>query len=280
MTERLTIAMPLLADPFVRIGLGILLGAIVGSFVATLLIRWPQDRGAMAGRSRCDGCDATLGPAELVPVLSYVVARGRCRRCGARIDPLHVWVELAAALIGAMALLAHPLPLGLATALLGWWLLALALLDRAHQWLPDRLTLPLIPLGLIVAWLGLGPPLVDRIAGVILGWTLLALLAFVYHRLRGREGIGGGDPKLLAAIGAWVGVLQLPFVLLGAGAIGLASALLMRARGDSVDGTTRLPLGTFLALAAWPIWIVVAGSVQAMSILDLLHINLEGGVLP
>ncbi|MDQ8755669.1 A24 family peptidase [Sphingosinicella sp. LHD-64] len=242
----------------VRGAAGLVLGAIAGSFLATILIRWPQGRGAMTGRSHCDACDAALGPAELVPVLSYLLARGRCRRCAARIDPRHLAVELAAALIGVVSFLAHSLPLGLVSALLGWWLLLVALLDLEHHWLPDRLTLPLIPLGLVVAWTGLGPLLVERLAGAAIGWGGLALIALGYRSLRGREGLGGGDPKLFGALGAWVGAFHLPFVLLGAGLIGLASVLLMRARGEAVGATTRLPLGTFLALAGWPIWLIVA----------------------
>ncbi len=249
---------PWIADPFVRGAAGLVLGAIAGSFLATILIRWPQGRGAMTGRSPCDAGDAALGPGELVPVLSYLVARGRCRRCGARIDPKHVAVELAAALVGIVAFLGHSLPLGLITALLGWWLLLVALLDLEHQWLPDRLTLPLIPLGLLVAWMGLGPQLVERLAGAAIGWGGLALIALGYRALRGRDGLGGGDPKLLGALGAWVGAYHLPFVLLGAGVIGLGSALLMRLRGEEDGAATRLPLGTFLALAGWPIWLVVA----------------------
>jgi leader peptidase (prepilin peptidase)/N-methyltransferase len=249
---------PWVADPLVRAAAGAVLGAIAGSFLATILIRWPQGRGAMAGRSRCDACDQALRPIELVPVLSYLLRRGKCRRCGARIDPRHLVVELAAMLVGVTSFLAHMLPLGLATALLGWWLLLVALLDLEHQWLPDRLTLPLIPLGLVVAWTGLGPPLVERLAGAATGWGALTLIALGYRALRGRDGLGGGDPKLLGAIGAWVGGFHLPFVLLGAGIVGLASVLLMRARGQEVAATTRLPLGTFLALAGWPIWLVAA----------------------
>lgn len=238
--------------------LGLLFGLVVGSFLATVLIRWPQGRSALAGRSRCDRCGKTLTPAELLPVLSYVAQRGRCRGCGARIDKRHLAVELGAAAIGLVALVAHPLPLAALSLLLGLWLLLIAILDVEHQWLPDVLTLPLIPLGLAAAWTGFGPPLLDRLAGAALGWAVLVVLAFTYRRLRGREGMGGGDPKLLAAIGAWLGGLQLPFVLLGAGLLGLASVLLMRLRGQHVGATSRLPLGALMAITAWPIWLIVA----------------------
>lgn len=235
----------------------IALGAIAGSFIATVLIRWPKGL-PITGRSRCDSCDARLHALDLVPVLSWAALRGRCRGCGARIDMRHLAIELAAAAIGLVALLAHPLPLAAATALLGWWLLLTAALDLEHHWLPDALTLPLIPLGLAAAWAGLGPPLADRLAGAAIGWAALAGLAFLYRRLRGRDGMGGGDPKLMAALGAWVGAWQLPALLLGAGLLGLAAVLAMRLRGAPVAATTRLPLGTLLALAAWPVWLVVA----------------------
>ena len=237
---------------------GLVLGAIAGSFIGAILTRWPRGESVSAGRSRCESCDATLGPAELVPILSWLVQRGCCRHCGKRIDPKHLAVELAAAGLGLVAALAHPLPLALVTALLGWWLLLIALLDLEHHWLPDLLTLPLIPLGFLAGWAGFGPGLVDRLAGAAIGWAALAAIAFAYRRLRGREGLGGGDPKLLAAIGAWLGVFQLPFVLLGAGVVGLGAVLLMRLRGEDVGAESRLPFGTLMALVAWPLWLIVA----------------------
>ena len=237
---------------------GLLLGAIMGSFLATVLIRWPQGREVVAGRSRCDSCGATLGVRDLVPVLSYAALHGKCRRCGARIDQRHLAVELAAAAIGLAALIAHPLPLAAVTALLGWWLLLIASLDQEHHWLPDALTLPLIPLGLAVGWAGFGPGLAERAIGAAIGFAALEAIRLGYRRLRGREGMGGGDPKLLAGIGAWVGALQLPFILLGAGLLGLVAVLLMRRRGEKVTATSRLALGALMAVAAWPVWIVVA----------------------
>jgi leader peptidase (prepilin peptidase)/N-methyltransferase len=247
-----------LSQFLLRAAAALLLGVIAGSFIATILIRWPRGRSILSGRSRCDACDAPLGPVELVPLLSCALQRGRCRHCRARIDPRHLAVELAAGLVGVAAIAAHPLPLALVTAALGWWLLAIALLDLEHHWLPDALTLPLIPLGLTAAWAGLGPPLAERAAGAALGWVALALIAWAYRAVRGREGMGRGDPRLMAALGAWVGAWQLPAVLLGAGLLGLAAVLAMRLRGETVTATSRLPLGTLLALAAWPVWLVIA----------------------
>jgi leader peptidase (prepilin peptidase)/N-methyltransferase len=241
--------------------LGGVLGLVIGSFLATLLIRWPAGRSMIGGRSACDACGAVLGPLELVPLVSWLVRRGRCRHCGAAIDSRHVAVELAAALIGIVAALAHPLPLALVTATFGWWLLLIASLDLEHQWLPDLLTLPLLALGLLAAYAGFGPPLAERAIGAAIGWTALAAIAFLYRRLRGREGMGGGDPKMFGAIGAWVGAWTLPAILLGAGLLGLAAVLAMRLRGEKVSATTRLPLGALMALAAWPAWLLVANVV-------------------
>lgn len=248
--------------------LGGLLGLVIGSFLATVLVRWPRGQNALAGRSSCDACGAVLGPLELVPVLSWVVRRGRCRKCGARIDPRHLAVELAAAMLGIVAALAHPLPLALVTAGLGWWLLLTAALDLQEQWLPDLLTLPLILLGLAAAWAGFGPPLVERLWGAGIGWAALEAIRWLYRLLRGREGMGGGDPKLFAAAGAWTGVWNLPVVLLAAGLLGIAAVLAMMLRGEKVEAGTRLPLGTLIALAFWPAWLLVA--IQPSAILGLL----------
>jgi leader peptidase (prepilin peptidase)/N-methyltransferase len=243
------------------------LGLVLGSFIATILIRWPKGQNPLAGRSSCDGCGAVLGAFDLVPVLSWAIRRGRCRKCGARIDGRHLAVELAAAMIGVAAALAHPLPLALATAGLGWWLLLTAALDLQEQWLPDLLTLPLILLGLAAAWAGFGPPLEERLWGAGIGWAALEAIRWLYRLSRGRDGMGGGDPKLFAAAGAWVGAWNLPVILLVAGLLGIAAVLAMMLRGQKVEAATRLPLGTLLALALWPAWLLVA--IQPSAILGV-----------
>lgn len=247
-----------LVDPWIGGSAGALLGAVIGSFLATILIRWPQGRSALGGRSACDACAAPLGARDLVPILSFLFARGWCRVCGARIDRRHLGMELAGAMVGAAAIAAHGWPLGGVTGLLGWWLLLVIALDAEHHWLPDALTLPLIPLGLLAAWLGFGPPLVDRAIGAAAGGIGLWLIAALYRLVRGRDGMGGGDPKLLAGLGAWLGWMQLPFILLSAGLIGLGALVIMYERGHGFSSETRLPLGALMAMAAWPLWLVVA----------------------
>lgn len=221
------------------------MGAMVGSFLATLCLRWPRCEQAATGRSRCDGCGTVLAVRDLVPVLSSAVARGRCRTCSARIDPFHRNVELAAAAAGAIALSIKPGPGGWTLAVLMWLLLPIAILDARHHWLPDRLTLLLAITGLTLGGMLAGVPIADRVIGAAAGFASLALIAWAYRGARGITGLGGGDPKLLAAIGLWTGWQALPAILLLASLAGLGAALAAcKGRAD------RMPLGAFLCIAA------------------------------
>lgn len=236
------------------------LGAILGSFIATLVIRWPEGRSVMHGRSACDGCGRTLRPRDLVPLVSAILARGRCRPCGARINPLHARIELAAVAIGVAAGVVTATPLALAGAAFGWVLLALASLDAIAFWLPDRLTIVLALGGVVTALIGIPPAPIDRLVGAAAGAGSLWIVAVLYRRLRGREGMGAGDPKLFGAIGLWLGWQPLPAVLFLASIIGLGFALLLRVRGRAIAADTALPFGTLLAVAAYPAWLVVIGA--------------------
>ena len=176
---------------------------------------------------------------------------GRCGYCGGRLEPDLVAAELGGAAVAVLALFAGHGWVGvLALAVFGWCLLLLALLDARHFWLPDAITLPLCLAGMVSAIVAPFPSLEARLAGVILGYGSLALLRWAYGRLRGHEGLGAGDAKLLAAIGAWLGAAALPGVVLGAALLGLGWVGLARALGREIDSRTRIPLGTTLAIAA------------------------------
>lgn len=229
-------------------------GAIAGSFLATLILRWPQGRGVARGRSACDGCGRVLGAIDLIPMVSALAQRGRCRSCGARIDPLHGRVEAGCSIIGALAWGGAPGLAGLGWALLGWLLLTLAVLDWRHLWLPDALTLPLAFLGLTLGLWTTDPVLMDRIIGAAAGYGALLAVAVGYRAARGRDGLGLGDAKLMGALGAWFGWQALPIILLMAASLGLVAVLASIAAGRAVDRTTRVPLGACLALAALPGW--------------------------
>lgn len=242
--------MPGALAPWSGLVLAAILGLVLGSFLAGLSWRWPRGQSALVGRSACASCGATLGPLELVPVFSFIVLRGRCRQCGAAVPARHLAIELASAVVVVGALLAGS---AVAGAVLGLGLLLLLVLDVEHFWLPDAVVLPLAGLGL---WLGLGD-LADRAIGVGLGFAGLWLVAALYRWRAGRDGLGGGDPKLLAAIGAWLGWAALPLVLLGASMLGLALILVDRLRGRAVARDTMLPLGALMAGVAWLLWLLM-----------------------
>jgi leader peptidase (prepilin peptidase)/N-methyltransferase len=248
-----------MADALWPVGLG-LLGAVIGSFLATLVLRWPAGRSVLRGRSHCDGCGVTLGARDLVPLLSAAVARGRCRACGSAIDPRHWQVELGCLGVGVLAGLAVPGPVGLAGAVFGWLLLALAALDVAEFWLPDALTATLAGAGVVAGLLGVDPSLTERGIGGLGGFAALWLVGALYKAVRGREGLGGGDPKLLGAIGLWLGWRLLPAVVFLAALTGLAVVLVGLLRGREATLGDRMPFGALLAIAAYPAWLFLLGS--------------------
>lgn len=221
-------------------------GAIIGSYLATLCLRWPNAEQATIGRSRCDHCDRFLQVRDLLPVISFIISRGRCRYCGGPIDPFHLEVELASAAIGGAALALFPGLEGAALAIFGWLLLTPAILDARHLWLPDRLTLALSLGGIVIGWQLSAVPLQHRMIGGLAGFLSLWLVALAYRHWRGRDGLGAGDPKLLGAIGLWTGWAALPTILLMAAMAGLLVAIVRR---TPLAGT--LPFGAMLSAAAF-----------------------------
>ncbi len=166
-------------------------------------------------------------------------------------------MALAAAATGVWAALAQPTPLAaVLTALLGWQLLLIAVIDAEHFRLPDQLTLPLLATGGLAAVLLDHTAPLDAVIGAAVGFAGLWLLAFAYRRLRGREGLGDGDPVLLAAGGAWVGWIGLPGVLLWASAAGLSFVAARLLVGGKVSGEDRLPFGPCLAAGVWLTWML------------------------
>lgn len=242
---------------------GALLGAIHGSFLGAVLLRAPQGRSIVHQGSACDSCSRRLSAFELVPVLSFLVLRGRCRTCGARIDPWHFVCEVGGAIIGALPWLVGDNPVhAVGAMLMGWELLLLGLLDLRHLWLPRRFVGALagtaLAMMLFRSWeMGWSAePVVVGLIGGGLGFALLASVRFVYRRSRGREGMGAGDPPLLGAIGLWVGSLGVIEVLLGASILGILAAIVLHLTGRKVESDTALPLGTCLAAAAWPLFLL------------------------
>jgi len=231
------------------------LGAVFGSFIAAATMRWADGRSIITGRSVCESCRRPLSTIELIPLMSYIVLGGACRTCHATIGRRQPAIEFAAAVIGGVSLAVSPNVTGVLGAVFGWMLLMLLVLDVERLWLPDQLTVPLAIGGLLAGWLT-NDDFSLRLLGLALGYISLWTIAAAYRASTGRDGIGGGDPKLLAAIGAWLGAPALPLVVAAASLTGLAWVGIDAARGASVDRHTKVAFGAFLALAAWPVWLV------------------------
>jgi leader peptidase (prepilin peptidase) / N-methyltransferase len=231
---------PLLAAPF------------IGSFLGVLIIRLPSRAPVALARSMCAHCGTRLGALDLVPLVSFAVLGGRCRYCRTPIGLFYPAVELAAAVIALWAVLVDPDTGRMwADCALGWTLLTLAWIDWTDFLLPDVLTLPLVLAGLASTLIFDSDALTDHCLAAILAYLSFRGLAAAYRWLRGWDGLGGGDAKLIAGAGAWCGLAVLPLVVLGSALLGLLAALGLALTGRSMTSTTRIPFGPCIALAFW-----------------------------
>lgn len=225
-------------------------GAMVGSFLNVCIWRLPREESVVFPPSHCPHCGTRIRARDNVPLVSFLLLRGRCRACGGPIAWRYPAVELLTAVLAVLLWWRFgPTPAFAVAALFVAALIVVSVIDLDHQIIPDEISLPGIVAGVLVAVLGYGPPLVDSIVGVLLGGGLLWAVAAGYAALAKREGMGGGDIKLLAMIGAflgWRGVLvtvilgSLAGAVIGVGLIALAGA----------DRRVPIPFGPFLALGA------------------------------
>jgi leader peptidase (prepilin peptidase) / N-methyltransferase len=245
----------LLAPAISSGGALIAVAPFVGSFLGLLAIRMPRDEPVVLSRSSCRTCGHSLGPVDLIPLVSWSLKGGRCRYCSAGIGLRYPLIELGALIVAAWSAATAP---GLAAwwgAGLGWSLLLLALLDLEHFWLPDAITLPLVAVGLGSS-IALQPDeSFQHVAGAAAGALLFLIVRSVYRRLRQREGLGLGDVKLLAASGAWVALDGIMSVVLLASVFALAVSLIACALRRQVSSKTVVPFGTYLAGATWIVWL-------------------------
>ena len=249
------------------------IGLCIGSFLNVVIHRLPRmlERGwreqcaELAGetatevpaynlivpRSQCPACGHRIGALENIPVLSYLLLRGHCSACHAPISARYPIVELAAAALAVAATLRFgATPAALAACAFLWVLLALTLIDFDTQLLPDNLTLPLLWAGLLANVLGAAPiaSLRDAVIGAIAGYLALWIVYWLFKLIRGKEGMGYGDFKLLAALGAWLGWQMLPLVVLLSSVVGAAigiSLVVFKGRDHQVP----LAFGPYLAIA-------------------------------
>ena len=233
----------------------LLVAPFIGSFLGVVISRLPEGRPVVWGRSVCEACGAALTARDLVPLVSWALAQGRCRHCGHPLGWFYPGVELAAFVVAAIAIAVDAAALAWIDCLLGWWLLALGWIDLRHWLLPDVLTLPLLVLGLVITAVFDPGGLAEHAGAAALGYLALRAVAALYRRLRHREGLGQGDAKLLGAAGAWLGIAALPQVVLLAALAALAGAVGLSLAGVRLRARSALPFGPFLALATWSIWL-------------------------
>ena len=274
----------LAGSPALFIGTCVILGLAVGSFLDVVIYRlpimlerqWREQCAEVSGqnsvatsppekqppfnlvvpRSSCPACRSPVTALQNVPLLSWMLLRGRCASCAA---PISVRYPLVEALTGILSgIVAWKFGFGwpaAAAVVLTWFLIALAFIDVDHQLLPDSLTLPLLWLGLTVSLWGLmgGPQPVDppsSLLGAIAGYASLWSIYHLFRLLTGKEGMGYGDFKLFAALGAWLGwQMLLPIIMIAAAVGALVGIALLSVRG--LTRSTPIPFGPFLAASGW-----------------------------
>lgn len=235
----------------------IILSPAIGSFISVLVDRLPRGESPILPRSRCRTCQTPLTALDLVPLLSFLLLKGKCRHCGTPIPPWHLYVEITAIGLAVIAVLAGQTPaeIWLGACLL-WLLLALAVTDLLSFILPDVLTAALslcsIALVLIDPWRSWE----SAALGAMIGSGGFLILRQTYYWRRNREGLGLGDVKLMVGLGALLGPYHLPLMLLLAASGSLIFALLpMVRKGKAPQATLPLPFGTALCCASALVWL-------------------------
>lgn len=264
----------LASSPLAFVLSALILGLLVGSFLNVLIYRLPimmeRDWAAQSREmlklpaepegetfnlilphSRCPHCAHQIRPWENLPVLSYLMLGGKCSSCKAPISKRYPLVELTCGLLSGY--IAWHFGFGWPAAamlVLSWGLLAMSLIDADHQLLPDSLVLPLLWLGLIVNSFGLFTTLGDALWGAVAGYLALWSVFWLFKLVTGKEGMGYGDFKLLAMLGAWGGWQILPLTILFSSLVGAVLGLIML-RLRNVETSTPIPFGPYLAIAGW-----------------------------
>jgi len=263
-----------LAQPATFPWVALAFGLCVGSFLNVVIHRlpkmmereWRAECAELAGtsapvepalnlvvpRSRCPSCGHPIGALQNIPLVSWLVLRGKCAQCAARISIKYPIVELLGGIAGAYAAARFGFSLAaLGAALFVWFTIALAVIDHETGLLPDALTLPLIWIGLLVNLSNAFVPIADAVIGAVAGYLSLWLIYWLYKLATGKDGMGYGDFKMNAAVGAFLGWKMLPLVILLSSVVGLVfGALQMFAARGRWEGSFRFHFGPYIAIAA------------------------------
>lgn len=228
---------------------GFLFGAVFGSFANVIIYRLPAGE-SILGRSRCSQCRKTVPWFHNIPIFSYFILKGKCSSCGEKFSLQYPLVEFLMACFFAAVVYQYGLSwTALEYLILVFGLVTAAFIDLEHMILPDEITLGGLVVGLIGAALNPERSFYEALFGVLFGGGILWLVAYVYFVFTGREGLGGGDIKLLGWLGALLGWKAIPFIILSSSVLGSVVGLLASRKNN--DGLkTMIPFGPFLALGA------------------------------
>ena len=264
-----------------------LLGAVIGSFLNVVILRLPammqqtwrsdcevfleiepsetaEPLTLSKPASRCPSCQTPIKPWHNIPIVSWLALRGKCNSCGTGISGRYPLVELATALLSLAVATQFEFGAALGLALIATWaLIALTVIDADHQLLPDDITLPLLWLGLIANALGVFTDLESALWGAVFGYGSLWSVYWAFKLTTGKEGMGYGDFKLLAALGAWLGWQALPMIILMSSLVGAIIGLAMMALAKLGRGQP-MPFGPYLAIAGW-LSLVFGDTIQGLS---------------
>jgi leader peptidase (prepilin peptidase)/N-methyltransferase len=227
-----------------------LLGACFGSFANVVIYRMPKDESIVRPRSHCQKCGKNVAWYDNIPMLSWLLLRGKCRHCGASFSFRYFIVEFLTASLFTLAYFYLGLTWNLVEALIFIFpLVCCTFIDFDHMILPDEFTLSGILIGLLGAWLNPQREFLDALLGVLMGGGFLWAMAYLYYIFTKQDGMGGGDIKLLAWIGAVLGWKAVPFVIMASAVIGSVIGLIL-ARKQKKGLKTMIPFGPYLALGA------------------------------
>lgn len=235
---------------FLMNSLVFIFGAAVGSFLNVCIFRLPEHKSIIKPSSQCPNCQHAIRYGDNIPIISYFLLRGKCRDCGNKISFRYPLVEFITAMMTLLLFLKFGLSLNffiffIFTAVL----IVITFIDWDHQIIPDILTLPGIPIFFLAAVFIVRIPCTEALLGLLIGGGVLFIIAFVYELITKREGMGGGDIKLLAMIGGFLGWKSLIFILLfsslSGAVIGVAAMIIKKQ-----DTKYAIPFGPFLSAAA------------------------------
>lgn len=225
-------------------------GMVVGSFLNVCICRMPKNESIVFPPSHCPGCSYQIRWYDNIPLVSYLLLKGKCRGCGAHISLQYPLVELLNGILSLFLFLRFGPTLAFAALFLFCSaLVVITFIDIEHQIIPDEISLPGIAVGFVLSFFLKGHSWLNSLLGILLGGGSLLLVAYVYQRLTGKEGMGGGDIKLLAMMGAFLGWKAVPFIILASSLVGsLVGVSLMLIQKK--DSKLAIPFGPYLAFGA------------------------------